>query len=141
MGARWIFRLRSWARHCQQAIHCARQSSAGQIPHAYFWLHTEVSNPSRVRGHGIACKQGAPQGGLHPFSVLLLFAHQRNKIDAPCSPTGQDCRSTGCCAGPGLACYEKDQWWASCRSDCVAGEINPDDPPEYRTPWSCLLLS
>jgi len=59
----------------------------------------------------------------------------------PCAATGQDCRSAGCCADPGAACYEKDQYWASCRRSCTAGATNPEDPPQYRTPWSCRLLS
>lgn len=38
-----------------------------------------------------------------------------------------------------MRCYEKNEYWASCRSVCTPGR-NPNDPPEHRTPWSCRLL-
>eukprot|EP00931_Biecheleriopsis_adriatica_P076641 TRINITY_DN5032_c0_g1_i1.p1 TRINITY_DN5032_c0_g1~~TRINITY_DN5032_c0_g1_i1.p1 ORF type:complete len:1220 (-),score=174.28 TRINITY_DN5032_c0_g1_i1:289-3906(-) len=57
----------------------------------------------------------------------------------PCSAAGEDCQSTSCCSQMGYQCYEKDQYWASCRDSCEPG-INPSDPPEYQTPWSCKVL-
>ena len=57
-----------------------------------------------------------------------------------CSTDSEDCRSTGCCSDERKTCYVKDSSWAGCRESCQAGEENPNDPPEYRTPWSCEVL-
>eukprot|EP00933_Yihiella_yeosuensis_P030157 TRINITY_DN2381_c0_g3_i2.p1 TRINITY_DN2381_c0_g3~~TRINITY_DN2381_c0_g3_i2.p1 ORF type:complete len:517 (+),score=82.09 TRINITY_DN2381_c0_g3_i2:67-1617(+) len=57
----------------------------------------------------------------------------------PCSSSGEDCRSTTCCTQAGFTCYEKDQWWAGCLESCMPG-INPNDPPQYQTPWTCRPL-
>jgi len=57
-----------------------------------------------------------------------------------CSPTGQDCRSTGCCSDSSLTCFEKDQYWASCRQECTPSAVNPNDPEQYQTPWSCNAI-
>lgn len=56
-----------------------------------------------------------------------------------CVPAGNDCGSSRCCSDSALTCFEKDQHWAECRTACVPG-IHSDDPPEYRTPWSCVNL-
>lgn len=57
----------------------------------------------------------------------------------PCSAAGKNCKSTKCCSSPGLKCYEKDGYWASCKSSCTPG-LDSYDPPKYRTPWSCRIL-
>ena len=60
--------------------------------------------------------------------------------DGSCS-TGayENCLTSKCCQDLGFLCYQKDQYYAQCRSECQPG-INPDDPPQYRTPWSCNVL-
>eukprot|EP00930_Biecheleria_cincta_P043276 TRINITY_DN29730_c0_g1_i1.p1 TRINITY_DN29730_c0_g1~~TRINITY_DN29730_c0_g1_i1.p1 ORF type:complete len:1074 (+),score=175.39 TRINITY_DN29730_c0_g1_i1:111-3224(+) len=60
-------------------------------------------------------------------------------LPVQCSAAGEDCRNTKCCTAAGYDCYEKDQYWASCRQSCIPG-INPLDPPEYQTPWTCARL-
>jgi len=35
-----------------------------------------------------------------------------------CTPLGQNCASTKCCAWTGYKCYEKNATWASCLSSC-----------------------
>merc|ERR1712117_765224 len=35
-----------------------------------------------------------------------------------CTPLGQNCASTKCCAWSGYKCYEKNATWASCLSSC-----------------------
>jgi len=60
-------------------------------------------------------------------------------VPSQCSATGNDCRNTKCCSQAGYYCYEKDQYWASCRQSCTPG-INPLDPPEYQSPWTCAPL-
>lgn len=58
-----------------------------------------------------------------------------------CSRVGEDCRSTGCCADAGFHCYSKNQWFASCRANCVAGSVDPNDPPQWSQPWDCTLIA
>ena len=36
----------------------------------------------------------------------------------------------------GTAGFQKNEYWASCKTSCTAG-IDPADPPEYATPWTC----
>jgi len=57
----------------------------------------------------------------------------------PCSDKGEDCRSSQCCASPGMQCYEKNEWWASCRLTCTDG-VDPEDDVSQQTPWTCSPL-
>merc|ERR1712187_1092421 len=57
---------------------------------------------------------------------------------AGCAADSDDCRSASCCADQSKTCYVKDQYWASCRSECTPG-IWTEDPPQYRTPWACRV--
>jgi len=59
--------------------------------------------------------------------------------DMGCSEEGEDCRSTKCCSNPVMACFEKNEWWGGCRTECEAG-VDPNDPPEFQTPWTCKLV-
>lgn len=56
-----------------------------------------------------------------------------------CAGTGEDCRAAGCCRDASLRCFQKNEWWAMCRASCTPG-VDPNDPPEHRTPWSCAVL-
>jgi len=57
-------------------------------------------------------------------------------------PTGGDCTLDHNCCGDGQKCYHKDLYYAGCLSECTGpGYINPSDPPEFKTPWSCTVLS
>merc|ERR1719335_1590113 len=58
---------------------------------------------------------------------------------ANCAKSGQSCAKSKCCSDPGMSCYEKDKYWASCKASCTPG-LDPHDPPKYRTPWSCKRL-
>merc|ERR1712187_259274 len=58
---------------------------------------------------------------------------------AGCAADGDDCSSSSCCADQSKTCYVKDQYWASCRSECTPG-IYAEDPPQYQTPWVCDVL-
>lgn len=60
---------------------------------------------------------------------------------SPCASENEDCRQAKCCSDPTMQCYEKDPYWGSCRQSCEPGTINPKDPIEFQTPWSCALLS
>jgi len=56
-----------------------------------------------------------------------------------CSDKDENCRATSCCSKSGWKCFEKNKEWASCRPSCTPG-INPDDHPDYLTPWTCKVL-
>mmetsp|Transcript_73391 Transcript_73391/g.166350 ORF Transcript_73391/g.166350 Transcript_73391/m.166350 type:complete len:265 (-) Transcript_73391:10-804(-) len=55
---------------------------------------------------------------------------------ARCAPAAVDCRRSGCCSQPGMQCFEKNKWWASCREACVPGfgRLGAD------TSWTCRPL-
>jgi len=57
-----------------------------------------------------------------------------------CSDSTDDCSETMCCNELGAKCYQKNDYWASCKTSCTEG-IDPTDPPEFATPWTCKVLS
>lgn len=52
---------------------------------------------------------------------------------------GESCLATPTCCPVGYACFEKDDYWASCKTECTPG-IDENDPPEYQTDWTCEIL-
>jgi len=52
-----------------------------------------------------------------------------------CSDADEDCRQTQCCSDPGRQCYGKNEWWASCRVECVPGVPDPSDLDSEV--WTC----
>eukprot|EP00421_Protoceratium_reticulatum_P048065 CAMPEP_0168451580 /NCGR_PEP_ID=MMETSP0228-20121227/48707_1 /TAXON_ID=133427 /ORGANISM="Protoceratium reticulatum, Strain CCCM 535 (=CCMP 1889)" /LENGTH=458 /DNA_ID=CAMNT_0008466197 /DNA_START=50 /DNA_END=1426 /DNA_ORIENTATION=+ len=56
-----------------------------------------------------------------------------------CAASGQNCKATGCCLEAGMQCYEKDEYFATCKESCEPG-INPQDPAEFQTSWTCKAL-
>jgi len=75
----------------------------------------------------------------HTLEKIVVDAAMQ-KVSVPLgSLLDEDCRQTRSCAHVGHRCYEKDKYWAGCRASCKAG-IHFHDPPEHRTPWSCVLL-
>jgi hypothetical protein len=56
-----------------------------------------------------------------------------------CAQVGASCLDSKCCKDPNLKCYEKDEHWASCKSQCTPG-IDTNDPEALQTPWSCDIL-
>merc|ERR1712154_398391 len=48
-------------------------------------------------------------------------------------------RQSRCCKDHNMACFEKDDKWAHCQTQCVPGK-HASDPKEYQTPWSCRIL-
>eukprot|EP00931_Biecheleriopsis_adriatica_P055514 TRINITY_DN32848_c0_g1_i1.p1 TRINITY_DN32848_c0_g1~~TRINITY_DN32848_c0_g1_i1.p1 ORF type:complete len:273 (-),score=55.44 TRINITY_DN32848_c0_g1_i1:21-839(-) len=79
-----------------------------------------------------------------PASALLESDHGLSGELEPkcpeCSTPGEGCLSTGCCKGAGLRCFKKNDDWADCMASCQPGELNPNDPPLYRTPWTCEVV-
>jgi len=75
----------------------------------------------------------------HTLEKIVVDAAMQ-KVSVPLgSLLDEDCRQTRSCAHSGHRCYEKNEHWAGCRESCKAG-IHFHDPPEHRTPWSCVLL-
>lgn len=56
-----------------------------------------------------------------------------------CAEDGVDCQASGCCKDTSKICYEKNLYWALCRSNCTPG-IDPSDGPLEQTPWSCKVV-
>jgi len=52
---------------------------------------------------------------------------------------GANCADMGCCGTEHMSCFKKDDSWASCMETCTKGP-HPEDPKEYRTPWSCEVV-
>jgi len=52
-----------------------------------------------------------------------------------CSEPHEDCRTSLCCKDPLKTCFEKNEYWASCRLQCTLGEM--DDRNET---WACEAL-
>eukprot|EP00435_Cladocopium_sp_Y103_P070144 s71_g34.t1 len=93
------------------------------------------------------CRAGASGVCNRTAGSIFLQHHQRARrsdlqgvLASACSSSLEDCRDTGCCEDAGYTCFEKNQYWASCRQSCEPGEVNPNDDPEYRTPWTCTVV-
>jgi len=70
---------------------------------------------------------------------LNLDWYRFGDFGATCHSDHKLCRYAKCCKNPNSKCYEKNEHWASCRSDCKPG-IHPQDPPDHRTNWTCNIL-
>jgi len=85
-----------------------------------------------------------PPAPQEPLAEVVAPAAAKPQQASPASPscsTNENCAASRCCVDEGKRCYEKDEGWASCRSSCAAGAVNPADPPQLRTPWTCRELS
>jgi len=88
------------------------------------WSQSQLTQSGAFVRNSIAGKDGA-----HP-----------DPSSEECADPEDNCRSSLCCKTPGWKCFEKDAKWAGCRPDCSPG-IHSWDPWEYRTPWTCKLLT
>lgn len=72
---------------------------------------------------------------------LRIWATSRASGDnRTCHEPGTDCSEHKCCSNPGETCFEKDQYWASCKHACAPG-VDTDDDPGYQTVWTCRVLT
>jgi len=62
----------------------------------------------------------------------------RTEGTSRCSEPGEDCRSSKCCSQIGTQCFGKDDSWATCKAECIAG--GPDMTDSDRKPWTCEKL-
>mmetsp|Transcript_18125 Transcript_18125/g.34188 ORF Transcript_18125/g.34188 Transcript_18125/m.34188 type:complete len:411 (+) Transcript_18125:2-1234(+) len=82
-----------------------------------------------------------PPQYLTPWSCNLVGGTTTTTtLPILCSDFEMDCRSSQCCKDSWMKCYQKDQYWAACLSHCSPGQIRWEDPPQWRTPWSCDVL-
>jgi len=58
--------------------------------------------------------------------------------DDVCGAAGESCTKSHCCKDVGLQCFEKNQTWATCKTECVAG--GPDLSDADSKPWTCKKL-
>jgi len=139
-------------------------SGAGQCECQQGWTgtHCEI-DPCKVdscSGHGSCTGHGFSfvckcTGGWAGKRCSVDPETKPGQLSSPRTPTNTGACATGdmaCggsvnagtssnCCPPGYLCFEKDQFWSSCRkaNDCLADSINPNDPPQYQTPWSCRV--
>lgn len=113
------------------------------------WITTRCQNTGGQQNLVDACRDVLWQphwvsGGQYSTCGAWLRAFWVAKAagcQKPCTTgVNQDCRQSSCCSDSTLSCFEKNQWWAECRSQCTPG-IDPQDAPQYQTPWSCKVLS
>jgi len=62
-------------------------------------------------------------------------------LRAECTEWSENCSASRCCVDPALACFEKDETWATCIEDCEPGIHEDWDLVGHRTNWSCKPLT
>jgi hypothetical protein len=79
---------------------------------------------------------------LRNYLFILDALSDLDSVGKNTCPVDGNCSKSPNCCGNELVCYQKDDFWADCRPEgkCVTG-VHQDDPVEYRTPWSCKVLS
>lgn len=71
--------------------------------------------------------------------LLLLASAAPSEPAALCAESGAGCSASKCCADEGDQCFQKDEYWAACRSECAEGQ--PQEGDEGEEPWSCSVLT
>jgi len=105
------------------------------------WAVNNKAESASILQPGTSGISGWTQGQLTQSGSWMRSSLRGNGGDAGpnCAASTDDCRESKCCADASLTCYEKDSSWASCKASCVPG-IDRNDPPQYHTPWSCVVL-
>jgi len=63
---------------------------------------------------------------------------ERSEGESRCSDLGENCKETQCCNSVNTQCFEKNDDWATCKTDCSAGF--PDLSDADNDPWTCKPL-
>jgi len=71
-----------------------------------------------------------------PWSCKALG--KRAEGETKCSKAGENCLHSKCCEQAGTQCFQKNDGWATCKSECMAGA--PDVTDQDDEPWSCKSL-
>jgi len=72
---------------------------------------------------------------------LAWYGLGANQGKDKCVNTGQNCMQSRCCIKSSDHCYKKDIGWAACKPACVPNAVDPAEPAQFRTKWSCKDLS
>jgi len=72
-------------------------------------------------------EQRAEAGAVEPITALTDGASEQKELG--CSGKDEDCSKTRCCTAEGHQCYEKDEYFATCRPICF-----------NTSTWSCAEL-
>lgn len=90
------------------------------------------------------CRVSCVPGGRDPLATVdalpwscTALGNRTSGKAIECSLIGEDCTHSKCCADTGLACYEKNITWATCRASCHPG-LDPEDVDAGS--WSCNQL-
>jgi len=78
---------------------------------------------------------------LGMLPLVLLVAQSTMTVANACALNGADCRNIGCCADPKMTCFQKNEGWASCMSDCTPGPHPWEEGKYAKQPWSCIKLT
>jgi len=89
-------------------------------------------DPDRV------CSENETKDECIADQLAVCEAKKKCTVNVP--GKGVSCLETGCCQDPSMACYEKNQHWAECRTGCAPGNQS-DDHPDFRSPWTCRVVS
>ena len=69
--------------------------------------------------------------------LIMLVQRKRRRGDRQVKNADMsDTRTTYMTASDRTAGFQKNEYWASCKTSCTPG-IDPADPPEHATPWTC----
>eukprot|EP00413_Alexandrium_margalefii_P047694 CAMPEP_0204597770 /NCGR_PEP_ID=MMETSP0661-20131031/53976_1 /ASSEMBLY_ACC=CAM_ASM_000606 /TAXON_ID=109239 /ORGANISM="Alexandrium margalefi, Strain AMGDE01CS-322" /LENGTH=475 /DNA_ID=CAMNT_0051608469 /DNA_START=34 /DNA_END=1461 /DNA_ORIENTATION=+ len=75
---------------------------------------------------------------LAALSLALARGGRSEEAAGLCSADWMDCTQSECCKGSGFRCYEKNEFFAQCRTSCTAG-MEPDGLSGDRTSWTCHM--
>jgi len=105
------------------------------------WAVSDKSEScSALRPGASASGNWQPSRDLTPSGSFVRESIREHAHKGKCSAAHENCRTTSCCTQSGWTCYQKNEEWASCRPSCSPG-IDPNDHPDYLTPWTCKVLA
>lgn len=78
-----------------------------------------------------------------PSRVVVLDENPATGLGTPqtCSGEGVNCLNTKCCNDRNHKCFKKNFEFAACKKSCDPGKVDPEDPVEWRTEWSCDIMA
>jgi len=98
-------------------------------------IEAEAEGSQSTNASNVSLAGGPTEMKASIEDLNLTHQHREPPASAKCSASHEDCRTTMCCSDPGLQCYEKNRWWATCRANCIPGAADPADVDPER--WNC----
>jgi hypothetical protein len=85
-----------------------------------------------------SCTPGPDPGHWDSLDWSCKESGERKPGTSKCSELGEDCSKTQCCTTVNTQCFQKNEDWATCKTECTAGfpDLTDADPG----PWSCKPL-